>query len=201
MRSVTQMSILGVTILGIGCGETTPPPTELPTVVESQDEINSEDGALKLTRGALSVQSISLVGSDGNVPLLGPVTLDLAVHEQALPLLTDIPVGEYTGLRIELAPEREGAETLDVDVQSLTTQQSVRATSRLSMSGETTFPEGPRSIAEDSEVELRVLLQGMFFYLSPISGAVDGHYDVDEENGGNFLTMDLINMFDLRVLR
>jgi len=34
-----------------------------------------------------------------------------------------------------------------------------------------------------------------------ISRAVDGHYEVDEEDGGNFLAMDLIDMFDLRVLQ
>jgi len=80
------------------------------------------------------------------------------------------------------------------------TGQSVRVTSRLAMSGEPNFPEGARTIAKDSAVELRVSLQGMFFYLSPISDAVDGHYEVTQENGGNFLSMDLIGMFDLRVL-
>jgi hypothetical protein len=29
---------------------------------------------------------------------------------------------------------------------------------------------------------------------------VDGHYTIEQENGGNFLAMDLVNMFDLRVL-
>jgi hypothetical protein len=39
----------------------------------------------------------------------------------------------------------------------------------------------------------------MFFYMSPITDAVDGLYVVGE-NGRDFLTMDLINMFDLSVL-
>ena len=147
-------------------------------VRRSQNEIVSENGALKLTRGALAIQSISLIGSDGNVPLVGPVTLDLAVHDQELPLQSVIPLGEYTGLRIELAPGAVGAETLDVDIELLTTEESVRATSRLIMSGDSNFPEGPRTVAEASEVELRVLLRGMFFYLSPISDAVNGHYEV-----------------------
>jgi len=82
----------------------------------------------------------------------------------------------------------------------LTTGKSVRATTTLAVSGDTYFPEGARNITEDSAVELRISLQGMFFYLSPISDAVDGHYQVDQENGGEGLTMDLINMFDLRVL-
>ena len=199
LRNITNTSLLGAVVLWIGCGEATSASTLLATVVESQSEIVSEDGALKLTRGALAIQSISLIGGDGNVPLVGPVTLDLAVQDQDLPLQSAIPLGEYTGLRIELAPGAVGAETLDVDIELLTTEESVRATSGLIMSGDNNFPEGPRTIAEASEVELRVLLRGMFFYLSPISDAVDGHYEV-VENGGDFLTMDLIGMFDLRVL-
>ncbi|MGB8328814.1 MAG: hypothetical protein WCE62_01705 [Polyangiales bacterium] len=188
-------------LLWIGCGNTTAPPSELATVVESQDSIVSENGELALTRGTLAIESIWLKGVGGEPQLLGPVTLDLAVVEQDLFLHMDIPPGEYTGLRIELAPSGEGGETLDVDVQSTVTQAAVRVTSRLTISGETYFPEGPRDIAEDSELELRISLRGMFFYLAPISDGVDGRYELDEENGANFLTMDLINMFDLRVLR
>ena len=39
----------------------------------------------------------------------------------------------------------------------------------------------------------------MFFYLAPVTGAVDGLYEAGE-NERNSLTMDLIGMFDLRVL-
>ena len=58
---------------------------------------------------------------------------------------------------------------------------------------------GDTAVTEDSEVELHLLLRGMFFYLAPISDAVDGHYEAGE-NHRDFLTMDLIGMFDLRVL-
>ena len=67
------------------------------------------------------------------------------------------------------------------------------------MNGNSDFPEGARTVTEDSEVELHLLLRGMFFYLAPISDAVDGHYEAGE-NHRDFLTMDLIGMFDLRVL-
>ena len=100
---------------------------------------------------------------------------------------------------IELAPSAAGAEMLDVQVRLVTTQEAVRATSKLTVSGESNFPEGPRTITQDSEVELHLLLQGMFFYLAPISDAVDGHYEAGE-NHRDFLTMDLIGMFDLRML-
>jgi hypothetical protein len=195
------MLIFGAMFLWSGCGKTTSTPVQIATVVESQDQIVSENLELKLTRGTLAIESISLIGSDGDVPLIGPVTLDLVIQAQDLPLQLEIPPRKYTGLRIELAPATDGAETMDVDIQSVATQEAVRATSRLTMSGEVGFPEGLRSIAEDSEVEFHVSLRGMFFYLSPIEDAVDGHYEVDEESGGNFLTMNLVNMFDLRVLQ
>jgi len=200
LQNFTNALLLGPTCLWIGCSDTTTPLNLLATVVESQDQIVSENGELQLTRGTLGIQSISLVGSDGNVALLGPITLDLTVREQDLPLQADIPAGEYSGLHVELAPRGPNDETLDVDVQSPTTQEAVRVTSMLTMSSDVGFPEGPRSIAEGSEVQLRVQLRGMFFYLDPITGAVDGHYTIEQENGGNFLAMDLVNMFDLRVL-
>jgi hypothetical protein len=196
-----NVPLFGAMFLWSGCGETTGTPSQIAAIVESQDQIVSENLELKLTRGTLAIESISLMGSDGDVPLVGPVTLDLVVQARDLPLRSEIPPGEYTGLRIDLAPATEGAETMDVDIQSVVTQEAVRATTRLTISGELGFPEGPRSIADDSEVELHVSLRGMFFYLSPINEAVDGHYEVDEENGGNFLTMNLVNMFDLRVLQ
>ena len=43
------------------------------------------------------------------------------------------------------------------------------------------------------------MLRGMFFYLAPLTDAVDGVYDAGEDDR-DFLTMDLIGMFDLRVL-
>ena len=76
------------------------------------------------------------------MPLVGPVTLDLAVQDQGLPLQSAIPLGEYTGLRIELAPGAVGAETLDVDIELLTTEESVRATSGLIIEWQQQFPGG-----------------------------------------------------------
>jgi hypothetical protein len=67
------------------------------------------------------------------------------------------------------------------------------------MSGNNDFLEGPRTITEASEVELHILLRGMFFYLAPLTDAVDGVYDAGEDHR-DFLTMDLIGMFGLRVL-
>lgn len=181
-----------------GCSNAASAPAQITAIVESQDNIVSEDGVLALASGTLSVQSISLVGPREPVPLVGRVSLDLSAHSQRLALLSDVPAGEYTGLAIELAPPNEGAETLDVVVQSLGDQTSVRATSRLEMSGSVEFTEGVRAIADGSEVELRLFLRGMFFYLYPLSDAVDGRYVAGEPDRG-FLTMDLVGLFDLRV--
>lgn len=167
--------------------------------IESQDDIVSETGTLELTSGTLSIQSVALTGDGEAVPLIGPVTIDLSLVDQELRLVSPIPPGSYTGLRIELAPAAKGSETLDVRVQSVMGQESVRAISKLTMSGTNEFPEGPRAIDQASEVELHLSLRGMFFYLAPLADAVDGVYDAGE-NDRNFLTMDLIGMFDLRVL-
>jgi hypothetical protein len=184
-----------------GCAETSSDegPNPLPLAIESQDNIVSETDVLELGAGLLSIESVALVGADGNVLLTGPLTVDLAVPQQELAPPASIPPGEYTGLQIDLAPAPDGAETLDVQVRAVMTEEWVRATSKLVMTGNIDFPEGPRTIAEGSAIELHILLRGMFFYLAPISDAVDGHYEAGE-NQRDFLTMNLVNMFDLRVL-
>ncbi|MFZ1865521.1 MAG: hypothetical protein WAU39_14965 [Polyangiales bacterium] len=65
--------------------------------------------------------------------------------------------------------------------------------------GDTFFPEGPRTIAESAELELNLRLTGMFFDLAPVTGAGDGLYQAGG-NERNFLIMNLIGTFDLRVL-
>jgi hypothetical protein len=196
--SVTHLLLVGITGVGLGCYDTTGSADPIPLFIESQDYIASEDGILELAAGILSIQSVSLIGANGSVPLLGRVLVDLAVTEHELPLHSDIPPGDYTGLQIELAPSTNGGETLDVRVR-LQMEHSVRVTSKLTMSGNNNFPEGARTITRGSDVELHILLRGMFFYLAPVSDAVDGHYEAGE-NHRDFLTMNLIGMFDLRVL-
>ena len=181
------------------CGDSSETSESLAVSIESQDRIVSENGELELTAGTISIRSVSLVGNDGAVLLLGPTVIDLAMPEQQVPIEAPVPTGEFTGLRIELAPPAEGAETLDVDLRTLASAESVRATSKLTFMGDTFFPEGSRMIAQGAELELHLRLTGMFFYLSPLTGAVDGLYEAGE-NERNFLTMDLIGMFDLRVL-
>ena len=197
--SIANLLLVSIALACAACGATSTDATPIALSIESQDNIASENGILELTEGMLSIRSVSLIGTDGNVPLIGPVSVDLAVPEQELELVASIPAGDYTGLHIELAPSAAGAEMLDVRIRLVTTQEAVRATSKLTMSGESNFPEGPRTITQDSDVELHLLLQGMFFYLAPISDAVDGHYEAGE-NHRDFLTMDLIGMFDLRRL-
>jgi hypothetical protein len=197
--SVTCALLVSVALACGTNGDSTGSADSIALSIESQDNIVSEDGVLELIAGTLSIQSVALIGAEGNVPLIGPVSIDLAVSEHELPLRSDIPPGSYTGLQIELAPSANGAEMLDVQVQLQTGQESTRATSQLMMSRNNDFPEGARTIAADSNVELHVLLRGMFFYLAPVSDAVDGHYEAGE-NHRDFLTMDLIGMFDLRVL-
>jgi hypothetical protein len=140
-----------------------------------------------------------LIGAESNIALLGPATVDLAIPRQELNLSASVPAGEYSGLQIQLAPAGGEGEMLDVEVISATTGDAVRVTSSLAMSGQVVFPEGPRTVADDSELELVLLLRGMFFYMWPMTDAVDGLYVVGE-SGQDVLTMDLINMFDLRVL-
>jgi len=198
LRALTKSLLLSAAVGWISCGGNGSTASRISAIVESQDYIISENGVLELTAGTLSVQSISLVGAEGNVLLLGPVTLDLLVPEQQLELRSEIPAGDYTGLHIELAPTADGAQTLDVNLELVTTQESVRATTQLAMTGNVYFPEGARTIADGSALELRVLLRGMFFYLRPVSDAVEGHY-VAGESERDFLTMNLVGAFDLRV--
>ena len=181
------------------CADSSETSESLAVTVESQDRIVSENGELELTAGTLSIRSVSLVDSEGAVLLLGPTVIDLAMEEQQVPIEAPVPMGEFTGLRIELAPPAEDADTLHVQLRTLVGAESVRATSKLSFMGDTFFPEGPRTIAESAELELHLRLTGMFFYLAPVTGAVDGLYEAGE-NERNSLTMDLIGMFDLRVL-
>ena len=197
------MSLLAFALTLAACGDTTSGLEPILVTIDSQDKIVSEDGELELTRGTLSIRSVSLIGETEDfpeeVPILGPVNIDLSVAAHELPLVSRIPPGSYTGLRIQLAPDAMEANTLDVDLKSVTTQKSVRAISMLAMNGNVGFPEGPRAMTESSEVELHLLLRGMLFYLAPLSDAVDGVY-VASENERDFLTMDLVGMFDLRVL-
>lgn len=209
MRRAPNTSVRNLLLVGLGlacansagCGETPgrEGPIPLPLTIESQDNISSETGVLELGAGLLSIESVALVGADGNVLLIGPLRVDLAVPQQELVLPASIPPGEYSGLQIDLSPAPDGAETLDVQVRAVMTEEWVRATSKLVMTGNIDFPEGPRTIAEGSAIELHILLRGMFFYLAPISDAVDGHYEAGE-NQRDFVTMNLVNMFDLRVL-
>jgi hypothetical protein len=196
---VTNVLLIGAPLACLACGETAGSAEQIPVTIESQDEITSETGTLALVAGTLAVQSVSLIAEDGSVPLVGPVTIDLSVADQELPLRSSVPPGSYTGLHIELAPTTEGSNMLDVQVRSVVTEESVRAISKLTVSGDNDFPDGPRTITETSEVELNVLLRAMFFYLAPLTDAVDGVYDAGE-NHRDLLTMDLIGMFDLRVL-
>ncbi len=198
MSNVTKRLALTAAVAWIGCSDSGSAPALIAAVVESQDNIVSEDGVLALTSGTLSVQSVSLIGSGEPVQLVGPVVIDLSVSNQTMRLLSDVPAGEYTGLSIELGPTSEGDETLDVEIRSVEDQTSVRATSQLKMSGSIDFVEGVRTVSEGSEVELRLFLRGMFFYLYPLSDAVEGRYVAGEPDRG-FLTMDLIGLFDLRV--
>jgi hypothetical protein len=197
--SVTNLLLIGALLMSASCGDTETGGEAIAMRIGSQDNIVSETGALELLAGALSIESVALTGEGDAVPLIGPVTIDLSLAEQELRLLSAIPPGSYTGLRIELAPATEGADVLDVRVQSVMGRESVRAISKLRMSGTNEFPEGPRAIGEASEVELHLTLRGMFFYLAPVADAVDGVYEAGE-NDRDFLTMDLIGMFDLRVL-
>lgn len=172
--------------------------TNIAVVVASQDRIASENGELELLEGQLSISSITLVGEDGESPLIGPVVADLAEAEQELPLRAAIQAGDYTGLRVRLEPPGEGGQTLDVRVRTLDGANTVRVTSALMITGSVGFPEGSRSVVEGSSAELVVTLTGMFFYLSPVTSAVDGHWQAGEE-ARDFLSMDLVGMFDLRV--
>lgn len=198
-RCVTKIMLFGLAAGLCACSDPAADAEQIPLAVESQDNITSENGQLTLGAGTLSILSVSLIGAESNVPLLGPVTVDLAIPRQELNLSSSVPAGEYGGLQIQLAPAGGRGEMLDVEVSSVMTGDLVRVTSSLSMSGQVEFPEGPRTIAEGSNLELVLLLRGMFFYMSPITDAVDGLYVVGE-NGRDFLTMDLINMFDLSVL-
>ena len=195
---VTKTLLVGAALISAGCGEPSNDAGSITVTVESQDNIVSEDGVLELTSGRLTIQSVSLIGDAGTVPLVGPATIDLSLSAQELVLPGRLPPGSYSGLRIELAPAAGGTRTIDVDLRATATDEAVRAVSDLRISGDTTFPEGPRLVTESSRVELHLLLRGMFFYLAPLTDAVDGVFQAGESHR-DFLTMDLIGMFDLRV--
>jgi hypothetical protein len=197
--SATRLLLAGSLLAAASCGDTTTAGSTIGLSIDSQDYIVSESGVLELAAGALSIKSVSLKGNGAELRLIGPVTIDLSVEGQELVLRSPVAPGSYTGLRVELAPPAEGTNTMDAEVRSVSTGESVRAISQLTMSGDNEFPEGPLTITEASEVELHLSLRGMFFYLAPLTDAVDGVYDAGEEHR-DFLTMDLIGMFALRVL-
>lgn len=193
------LALLPWMLCALACGGDPASQSELTAIsVESRDRIVSENGELELIDGTLAVRSISLVGADGNVPLFGPTVIDLAASEQRAPFIGPVPAGDYAGLAIELAPPDGGTQMLDIELQTLIGAEQVRAVSPLTLSGTTQFPEGARTIPEGAELELHVNLTGMFFYLYPVSDAVDGRYEAGEDQRG-FLTMNLVGMFDLHV--
>lgn len=196
----TRLSLVVFALACPACGDESSAAETIAVTIDSQDNIVSENGPLELLRGALSIQSVSLVGGPEEVTLIGPVTVDLSIRDQVLPLRSSVPAGSYSGLRIELAPQPTGTNMLDVDLRSVMTEETVRAISKLDMSGNADFPDGARTITEASTIELHLLLRGMFFYLAPLSDAVDGVYEAGEDQR-DFLTMDLVGMFDLRVLQ
>lgn len=185
-------------ICASGCGDDAAGSSSLTITIESADNIVSEDGVFELESGRLRIVSVELLGSDDTVQLLGPTDLDLSLEAQRVTVPAEVMPGTYTGLRVELAPPAGEALMLDAQLRAIADGVSVRATSPLSIAGETTFPEGPRAVTAQSTVELHLLLRGMFFYLRPRSDAVDGVY-VAGENERDFLTMDLVGMFDLRL--
>lgn len=191
--------LVGALYMVLSCGNSSETSESLAVVVQSRDRIVSEDGEMELTAGTISIRSISLLSADGAVLLLRPSVLDLSTPNQQLPVELPLPTGEFTGLRVELGPSAGGDPMLDVELRALMGGDSIRATSQLTVSGDTFFPEGPRTLTEETKAQLQVTLTGMFFYLSPISNAVNGVYEAGE-NHRNFLTMDLVGMFDLRVL-
>lgn len=197
---VAWLWVWGLGFAAVGCGDGSPDPdaTPLPVLVISQDDIVSEDGVLALESGRLEIRSVSLIGDESKVQLIGGTTLDLGERSQEVGLSSPIVRGSYVGLFIELAPPSDAEHMLDVQLDSVSGSQSVRAISTLSVMGELRFPEGSRTIREQSTIELVVSLQGMFFYLTPLTSSVDGVYEAGEDARG-FLTMDLVGMFDLRV--
>ncbi len=199
MRWFVPLWLVALTLAAAGCGDGSSDATTLAVTIESRDDIVSEDGMLELLSGRLHVASVRLIGEEGNASLLGPTTLDLSLELQEVQVSSPVEPGSYTGLEVVLAPATEGELMLETDIRSITTQETIRAISELSVTGTTGFPEGPRTINQESTVELHLSLRGMFFYLSPITDAVDGVYDAGESQRG-FLTMDLVGMFDLRVL-
>lgn len=199
MHCLTKTLLASLALLGAGCGSTSSDEaTTLTVTIESQNNIVSENGVLELSAGTLTVESVSLIAGAETVPLVGPVTVDLSKPVQELPLRGPVPTGMFSGLRIVFAPPASGASMMDVDLRAAETGEMVRAISNLTVGGDTTFPEGPRLVGESSRVELHILMQGMFFYLAPLTDAVDGVFRANEAHQ-DFLTMDLVGMFDLRV--
>jgi hypothetical protein len=115
--SVTNVLLMSAVLAATACADTSSSGDPITVTIESHDNIVSETGVLELVSGTLAVQSVSLIGEDGDVPLVGPVTIDLSVADQELTLRSSIPPGSYTGLRVELAAAAEGANTLDVQVR------------------------------------------------------------------------------------
>lgn len=195
-RPCSNALLLWAFLTVVGCGDSTDGSQGLEVSVSSQDRVVSENGELVLRSGMLSVRAISLVGPDGQVPWLRAVTVDLAAPTQELSVGSPVPAGSYTGLAIELGPADEDGHTLDATLETPDGSATVRVTSELVMTGIGQFPEGARSIDESTELSLRIGLTQMFFYLYPVTDAVDGHYEAGESER-DFLTMNLIAMFDL----
>jgi hypothetical protein len=87
--------MLGLAALGCGDSSVSSNATRLPVSVGSQDSIVSEDGVLALESGRLEILSMSLIGEEVNVRIIGPTSLDLAAASQEISLHSPIEEGSY----------------------------------------------------------------------------------------------------------
>jgi hypothetical protein len=185
-----------------GCFPTQPSPTPtvgamgIRLVVESRERIVSEDGEFELIEGTLSIERISLVAPADEVPLLGPVLIDLGRDGDSVEPVV-ISERTYSGFSVSFAAPNAQTHVVDLHLRHSQSGSELRVVSDLEIETEMEFPQGPRVISSAADLELVVRLTGALFYLYPISDAIEGVYVIGEDDR-NFFSMDLRAMLELR---
>lgn len=140
--------------------------------IEAQDNIASEEGVLSLRAGTLEVESLELLGPDGQQEWIGSTTIDLANPEQVIEL-KDVADGTYDRLVVNLGAEEYG-DALDTSLDH-PELGCVRVVCSGVQNGELWLTE-PLVFSPENRPSpsLTLSLAGLTFYIAPFRDSEGG---------------------------